>query len=213
MHGVCVCVCVRKQERQSIRQTDRQTDRQTGSTAQHSTGQDRTGQDRTGQDSESNQRSDDGTNPSCTSLISPAGNNVFHVLVVNSLVQPHRERQMADSFRHLVSILPEPEVKTLLLTENDQGLRPLELAAHVGTFLMFEIIMETKGKNGGGTEGGPLHDVRKRSLPEFSTTGTISSGVNFSNLKLGCRSQKEPRVPCDSDPGSVSGKANRRRGL
>ena len=43
------------------------------------------------------------------------------------------------------SLLTEDEFKTVLLTENNDGLRPLELAADLGTFIIFKFLFESEG--------------------------------------------------------------------
>ncbi len=66
-------------------------------------------------------------------------------MVVTALMQNGKEMKMARTLQRLQAFLPPTEMRTLLMMENNQGLRPVEHAAHVGAFLMFSVIIQTKG--------------------------------------------------------------------
>ncbi len=64
--------------------------------------------------------------------------NGLHYLVLLSHLDPNLEGKMKKHYKHLVAKLGKEELKAMLMQENIQGLRPLELAMNVGTLGIFE---------------------------------------------------------------------------
>ena len=74
------------------------------------------------------------------------GNTFLHSVI--AYASTHSEDMESNFVRNLAfmkSLLTEDEFKTVLLTENNDGLRPLELAAHLGTFMIFKFLFECEG--------------------------------------------------------------------
>lgn len=73
------------------------------------------------------------------------GNNIIHVLVGMSLLHPEKEEFLVSTYKYLQTLLDKSVFTELLKMENDQGLRPIEHAANVAAFCMFNAIMKTEG--------------------------------------------------------------------
>jgi hypothetical protein len=74
------------------------------------------------------------------------GDNVIHAIVMVAAFKPSRERTLCQVYRRLIELAVTDEGKMKLLhAENCLGLRPLELAAKHGTFLLLISIVETEG--------------------------------------------------------------------
>ena len=74
------------------------------------------------------------------------GNTFLHSVIAYAAT--HSEDMESNFVRNVAfmkSLLTEDEFKTVLLTENHDGLRPLELAAHLGTFIIFKFLFECEG--------------------------------------------------------------------
>ncbi len=71
--------------------------------------------------------------------------NVLHCVVTLAALHPDRERHMCHVFLHLNERLGRDSMMRLLMWENDAEVRPLELAAQLGTFALFRCMFETKG--------------------------------------------------------------------
>ena len=73
------------------------------------------------------------------------GGNVVHCMVSFAFLHPQREPNICRSYEYLTSLLNTETMKKLLLQENNDKLRPLEMAAQLGVFALFRFILETKG--------------------------------------------------------------------
>jgi hypothetical protein len=71
--------------------------------------------------------------------------NVIHALCWAAANNPDREPRICEVYRKLVEIEGVQKFKTLLLANDSDGLRPLELASKLGTFLLLKEILETDG--------------------------------------------------------------------
>lgn len=71
-------------------------------------------------------------------------NNIIHSLVYLSYLDEIREDVFVKIYEKLANMLEVKKLKELLFSENDNFLRPLELAAHVGSFEMYKAIFDTK---------------------------------------------------------------------
>lgn len=71
--------------------------------------------------------------------------NVIHALIYIAYLQLHVEERANGTLLFLKEQVTKEQFENLLLSENSKGLRPLEMAAHLGTFLIFHTIFETKG--------------------------------------------------------------------
>lgn len=74
------------------------------------------------------------------------GHNIIHALCQLSSFIPSQEGNYVEIYGLVLKLAKEPVAwKRLLFTENEAGLRPLELAAKFGTFTLFERIINTEG--------------------------------------------------------------------
>ena len=74
------------------------------------------------------------------------GNTFLHSVIAYASI--HSEDIECNFLRNVAfmkSLLTEDEFKTVLLAEDNDGLRPLELAAHLGTFIIFKFLFESEG--------------------------------------------------------------------
>ncbi len=71
------------------------------------------------------------------------GNNALHKLVEFAFMNLDEEEKLTDTYDFLIHRLGPECIVRLLMMENKNQLRPLELAAHLGTFTLFQAILET----------------------------------------------------------------------
>ena len=72
-------------------------------------------------------------------------NNVVHSLISMCFSQPRYEDRCIAVYHAIVEIMGDEDRKRLLLSENGDSLRPLELAAHYSCLKFFKSILETPG--------------------------------------------------------------------
>ena len=72
-------------------------------------------------------------------------NNVVHVLILADSTVKVRETKYAETLAYLQDLLPEQDMRSLLIAENEFTLRPLEFAALHGCASLANVIMHTKG--------------------------------------------------------------------
>ena len=73
------------------------------------------------------------------------GNTFIHCLIAYASIHKNgTETKVIETLRFMKSVLDENEYGEIILKENNDGLRPLELAAHSGTFRLFQFIYETR---------------------------------------------------------------------
>ena len=70
--------------------------------------------------------------------------NIIHGLVHTAHVDNKKETEYADRYKQIVEILTPCDMKTLLLMENKQGLRPLEMSCQLGVGSLIEAILLTR---------------------------------------------------------------------
>ena len=68
---------------------------------------------------------------------------VIHCIVYNAYFMPDEEQEYVELFIWLKDILPSGSLKTLLRQENFEGCYPLELAAQLECFRLFQAIFDT----------------------------------------------------------------------
>ena len=71
--------------------------------------------------------------------------NCIHLVCYAAHLNAAPEQFFQDRFRFLRQLLSQNDLETLLMQENHKGLRPLELAGHLGTMALFLDIFETPG--------------------------------------------------------------------
>ncbi len=65
-------------------------------------------------------------------------NNVLHCLVITSFLNADSEKNVVETYDVLRGIMRQDQLEGLLLAENVDGFHPVELAIHLGVFLLFE---------------------------------------------------------------------------
>ena len=66
-------------------------------------------------------------------------------MVTLAFLKPQKEDYIKDLYCIISDYLPRTTLKSILLQEDNDGFRPLELAANTGTFGLFLDIFHTKG--------------------------------------------------------------------
>ena len=69
--------------------------------------------------------------------------NIIHCLICVAFYQMYNEEAVVDTYHSLCRMLSKDVIQKLLHMEETNGLRPLEFAAHLGTFRMMSSIFET----------------------------------------------------------------------
>ena len=78
--------------------------------------------------------------------VNSTGNNLLHVLsALASTSSEEKEEEVIMTLRHIQDMLNPVVYHKLLLAENADGLRPLELASHLGAFGVFMFFFNTPG--------------------------------------------------------------------
>ncbi len=70
-------------------------------------------------------------------------NNIIHYLIIVSYGDGTFEKFAVKFYKQLLKELPGSEIKSLLMMENKEGLRPIELAVHAGCLQIFNCIINT----------------------------------------------------------------------
>ena len=73
------------------------------------------------------------------------GYNVIHCMIAFSVFEPEKELSNVETYKVLINMLSIDVLKDLLFQDNEQKLRPVEMAAQCGAFKLFEAIFETEG--------------------------------------------------------------------
>ena len=71
--------------------------------------------------------------------------NIIHYLIIVSRENENFEGKAVQIYKRLLSELAAEDVRKLLMMEDTDGLRPLELAVHAGCLQMFNAIVNTPG--------------------------------------------------------------------
>ena len=75
---------------------------------------------------------------------------------------------MIDMYRYVLRQVSSKDIITMLLTEDHQGLRPLELTVHLGTWGLFKVIFNTDSVYLVETQRLGIFRVYLRSLPSVN---------------------------------------------
>ena len=79
------------------------------------------------------------------SLVNGHGNTFLHCIIAQASVEDEdEEEKRVSNVKFIKSLISHKEYASILLMENNDGLRPLELASHLGTFSLFQFIFDTK---------------------------------------------------------------------
>ena len=106
--------------------------------------------------------------------VNSKGNNMLHVLAALASTGTETEEERAIAIAKHVKSIMEPEVYcTLLLKENSDGLRPLELAGHLGSFALFRFYFDTNSLYITREEDHILYKIQYIEITEYVT------GVRF----------------------------------
>lgn len=132
-----------------------------------------------------------------TSETNRHGNNLLHCLVAYaSTVDDEMEREIVSTADFIQNLIGAAEYKTLLLAENEDGLRPLELAAHLCTFSLYIFFFNTKEVYVAKEEIYKWHTIRYYDITEYLNgsrffRSPIHLMLQLDNEKIGRDSVKE----------------------
>ena len=86
-------------------------------------------------------------------------NTFLHCLIAQASIEDEeQEERFLSTIKFMKSLISSEEYNKLLLLENRDGLRPLELASHLGTFALFQFLFDTDC----------IYKIRTRSCSMFS---------------------------------------------
>ena len=71
------------------------------------------------------------------------GNNAIHTIIIHASRHSEYEHSYLKVFKYISSLLPELKFQELILTQNESGLRCVELAAYVQTLLLMTAIFDS----------------------------------------------------------------------
>ena len=97
------------------------------------------------------------------------GYNVLHCIIAFSVFEPHKETENVVTYKMLVNELNSGIIKDLLYQENDEKLRPVEMAAQCGTFTLLGCIFETEGVYVSKVEKRGIYNYRWIDITEYET--------------------------------------------
>ena len=131
-------------------------------------------------------------------------NNTFlHCMIAFASTQSeYHETQYIKTINWIKSAISCDDFRCVILTENRDGLRPLELAAHLGTFIMFTSIFETEDIYLSKTQELNFHTVQYYDITDYVTgkryyTSPVNSITTLDRSKL---DQKSTRDMFENDP-------------
>ena len=73
------------------------------------------------------------------------GNNLIHILILTACEMPHKESVMRSMYDSVMTSLPLDVLRKLLMMENNNQLRPIELAAVMVQYRFVRKLLETEG--------------------------------------------------------------------
>ena len=72
------------------------------------------------------------------------GNTFLHCIIAYASTQgEERETKCKKTIIFMRSLMTDDEYRDVFLAENEDGVRPLELASHLGTFILFQFLFDT----------------------------------------------------------------------
>ena len=96
------------------------------------------------------------------------GNTLLHCIIAHaSLLSEGGEMQAISGINFIKSLLSEDEFNEILLTENEHSLRPLELAVHLGTFILFRNLFEGSSLYLAKTEDFDFYTIQYYDITEY----------------------------------------------
>ena len=110
------------------------------------------------------------------------GNNVLHTLAHLSQIKPDAEQDMRDLYQKILQVIPTSDMKDMLFQENEERLRPVELACHLGVLGLFQDIFQTKG----------VYVIKEKRLGIF--TEQYIDITDYETMDPGNRREKSPLV-------------------
>ena len=95
--------------------------------------------------------------------------NVVHSLIAFSVFEPEHEGACVETYKFLLELLNPRDVKELLMQENQQTLRPVEMAAQCGVFYLLQAIYETEGVYVTKVERKGIYNYRWIDITEYES--------------------------------------------
>ena len=124
-------------------------------------------------------------------------NTFLHCMIAYASTQSEEyESQYIKTITWVKSSIPWDDFRGVILTENSDGLRPLELAAHLGTFILFTCLFETEGVYLSKKQELNLYTVQYYDITEYVTgnryyTSPVYTIANLDHCKLDQKSTRD----------------------
>ena len=113
------------------------------------------------------------------------GNNYLHCLIAFASVEEEEvEYEVLSSAEYIRSLLNDVEYKQVLLAENHLGLRPLELASHLGTMVLFKYIFESRTVYMTIVKDMGFHSIQYYDITEYVTGNRFYKSPPYTMMLL-----------------------------
>ena len=112
-------------------------------------------------------------------------NNYLHCLIAFASVEEEEvEYEVLSSAEYIRSLLTDNEYQEILLAENHLGLRPLELASHLGTMTLFTNIFESETVYMTIVKDMGFHSIQYYDITEYVTGNRFYKSPPYSMMLL-----------------------------
>ena len=123
------------------------------------------------------------------------GNNYLHCLIAFASMEIEEvELQAVDSAKYIQSLLSDNEYKQILMAENEKGLRPLELASHLGMFALFMSIFDSSPFYVARSMDHSFYTIQYYDITEYITGNRFSKSPPYTMMFLEEKSLKHSRI-------------------
>ena len=123
------------------------------------------------------------------------GNNYLHCLIAFASMEIEEvELQAVDSAKYIQSLLSDNEYKKVLMAENEKGLRPLELASHLGMFALFMSIFDSSPFYVARSMDHSFYTIQYYDITEYITGNRFSKSPPYTMMFLEEKSLKHSRI-------------------
>ena len=100
-----------------------------------------------------------------------SGDNIVHSLIFMCYNDREQKHQCISAYEYLVEMLPSETTKEILLMENREGFRPLELAISLSCVEFFSVIFETKPLYKAVVHESGVQEFSWYDITEYETVG------------------------------------------
>ena len=123
------------------------------------------------------------------------GNNYLHCLIAFASMETEEvELQAVDSAKYIQSLLSVNEYEQILMAENQVGLRPLELASHLGMFALFMSIFESSPVYIARNLHHSFYTIQYYDITDYVTGDRFSKSPSYTMMFLEEKTLKHSRI-------------------